>query len=222
MAISDKTRKMLWAKSGNKCALCFHELVMIVEGNNTIIGIECHIVSEHKNGPRHRAMNGNDYDNYGNLILLCPTHHKLIDDNVKKYSEDVLIKIKKDHEYKIALLTEPPKKLKVNLLFKCEHTRDLVRCLFGAEAFATDYPIECKKDYDLFSEFFDWVNNSDVLEDLDEFARISYFDSIFDRIHAAGYVILIGNESQYGKYKLNTSFVFIRTKEDYEKNKLSF
>lgn len=44
---------MLWEKSGNKCALCFHELVMLIEDNNTLIGAECHIVSESKNGSQN-------------------------------------------------------------------------------------------------------------------------------------------------------------------------
>lgn len=47
MCITDKTRKTLWVKSGNRCLLCRIELVQETDGvtENLIIGEECHIVS---------------------------------------------------------------------------------------------------------------------------------------------------------------------------------
>lgn len=99
MSISDKVRKELWSKSGNKCAICHIDLFSDGLNDSYNIGEECHIISERPNGPRH--MNGiNDYDTYNNLILLCRNHHKEIDDpaNITKYSIESLREIKNKHE----------------------------------------------------------------------------------------------------------------------------
>lgn len=100
MAISDKDRKRLWAKSGNRCAICRHELIMTNENQSDFnIGEECHIVSSTPNGPRHESGLEN-YDSYDNLILLCRNHHKIIDDisNILLFSKERLFDIKSKHE----------------------------------------------------------------------------------------------------------------------------
>lgn len=99
MNISDKVRKDLWAKSGNRCAICHKELFSCIDKDDFNIGEECHIVSSQPNGPRH-IDNYGDYDSFDNIILLCRNHHKEIDDpaNINLYSVDKLIEIKKQHE----------------------------------------------------------------------------------------------------------------------------
>ena len=100
MAITDKTRKTLWARSGNRCAMCRVELV--AEKNeherNLNLGDECHIISEKNNGPRHISNNEKDYDDYENLILLCKNHHRTIDELWETYTADLLRTIKSNHE----------------------------------------------------------------------------------------------------------------------------
>lgn len=100
MGILDKDRKHLWAKSGNRCAICKHELFLSNKNNEDFnIGEECHIVSSQLKGPRH-VDNYQDYDSYDNLILLCRNHHKEIDDisNVSIYTKEKLHQIKHEHE----------------------------------------------------------------------------------------------------------------------------
>ena len=100
MSISDKDRKHLWAKSGNRCAICRQELFLSNKNNEDFnIGEECHIVSSQLKGPRH-VDNYQDYDSYDNLILLCRNHHKEIDDisNVSIYTKEKLHQIKHEHE----------------------------------------------------------------------------------------------------------------------------
>lgn len=100
MAISDKDRKRLWAKSGNRCAICRQELVLTNENKSDFnIGEECHIVSSKSSGPRHEDYWEN-YDIYENLILLCRNHHKTIDDtsNLLIFPKQRLIDIKNKHE----------------------------------------------------------------------------------------------------------------------------
>lgn len=103
MTISLSTRKMLWGRSGNKCAFpdCKSELIMedITINDSTIIGEECHIVGEKLTSPRgNHGLPLEDRGNYSNLILLCHNHHKIIDDQVNTYTVEILNKIKSEHE----------------------------------------------------------------------------------------------------------------------------
>ena len=101
MAISDKTRKLLWGRAQMRCSFCKNKLDIDATplDNESIIGDECHIISPRINGPRHKS----DYpiekvDSYENLILLCKVHHKMIDDQFETYTTEVLYQIKNNHE----------------------------------------------------------------------------------------------------------------------------
>jgi hypothetical protein len=98
--ISDKTRKTLWARSGNRCAICRIELVAERDAydRNLNIGEECHIISSKGKGPRHLDTYEKDFDDYENLILLCRNHHKTIDEQIETYPVVLLHDIKADHE----------------------------------------------------------------------------------------------------------------------------
>lgn len=90
--------KALFAKSGNKCAFedCSHELIT---KENLFVGQICHIEGFSKNGPRfNKNLNMEECRDFNNLILLCYKHHKIIDNDVSKYSVDLLKKIKSIHE----------------------------------------------------------------------------------------------------------------------------
>jgi hypothetical protein len=105
MAISSKTRKMLWGKSGAKCAICKTDLVVQSESSEAyfIIGDECHISAQNPDGPRYDGeMSKEDRDNGGNLILLCKNHHKIVDDDISTYTIDFLLSLKRDHEESIS------------------------------------------------------------------------------------------------------------------------
>lgn len=206
MSISRKTQKILWTKAGNKCALCNQKLITEIGNNHTILGEECHIVSQQKNGPRHRDLI--DYDSLENLILLCRVHHKLIDDNPEIFTEKILLNIKKSHNLRINKIENDKNGVCLTLL---THTKDLIRTLEGSYMIATDYPAERKEDYQLFREFFEWVNNFDILEDTDEFYKIEKFNPYIEELQKKGYIILLGNAPSYDKYKMETAFVIIQT-----------
>ena len=83
MTISDKTRKILWGKSGNQCAKCRIKLVVNATeaDDQSLVGEECHIVSSKAGGPRFDpTFPTSRLDEYENLILLCRVDHKTIDD----------------------------------------------------------------------------------------------------------------------------------------------
>ena len=112
MAISARDRKILWAKAGNRCSYpgCWLELVLECGGpyTNAVLGEEAHIVSKKAGGPRGREdPPDGGLDSYGNFILLCPTHHTLIDDDEMSdaFSPGTLLEMRRLHETKIRLLT---------------------------------------------------------------------------------------------------------------------
>lgn len=112
MTISARDRKILWAKAGNRCSYpgCWLELVLECGGpdTNAVLGVEAHIVSKKAGGPRGREEPPDGgLDSYGNFILLCPTHHALIDDHDMSdaFSPGTLLEMKRLHEMKIRLLT---------------------------------------------------------------------------------------------------------------------
>lgn len=83
MAITDRTRKLLWGKSGSRCALCRIEMIMdaTTKDDESIVGDECHIISGKPNGPRYDPDFPKDkLDSHQNLLLMCRVDHKMIDD----------------------------------------------------------------------------------------------------------------------------------------------
>ncbi|MCC5578219.1 HNH endonuclease [Microtetraspora sp. AC03309] len=108
MSISPKDRKVLWTRACNICAFpgCRQELTIDDADASTgaelvtVVAQEAHIRSARPKGPRHDPAYPKDkLDTYDNLILLCPTHHTMIDaNNGAGYKVDALIKMRSDHE----------------------------------------------------------------------------------------------------------------------------
>ncbi|CCH33054.1 tetratricopeptide repeat protein [Actinosynnema sp. NPDC047251] len=100
MGISDKDRKLLWGRSGNRCALC--RRLLVTERTSTdedsIVGDEAHIAARSPGGPRHGECPPAQVDRYANLVLLCRVDHKKVDDQPLHYTTELLRKLKKDHE----------------------------------------------------------------------------------------------------------------------------
>lgn len=111
MVLSDRDRKILWAKAGNRCSYrykgnnCTQKMVEAPNGSDTVVGFECHIVGKTKDSARFLDNYPNDkMDTYENRILLCGSHHKLVDDknNEQIYTIQIVRKMKKEHEYFIS------------------------------------------------------------------------------------------------------------------------
>ncbi len=104
MPISDKTRKLLWARSGNRCALCGR---VLTEGPTpsdpaVVLGDECHIISKAANGPRFDPYYAGDHDAYENLLLLCVADNRKVDTQLVTYSVEKLRQLKANHEMAVA------------------------------------------------------------------------------------------------------------------------
>lgn len=101
MGISEKTQKLLWARCGNRCAICKAVLVREAESSSekSLVGEQCHIVSGRPNGPRHDpAFPEELIDSLENLLVLCAVHHKQVDDLVDAFPALKLRQLKADHE----------------------------------------------------------------------------------------------------------------------------
>src|SRR5215469_9859812 len=100
MPLTTRDRKLLWARAGGVCTLCKSRLTEDAKGNDrdVVLGEEAHIVSEEPNGPRYRPMPKEEVDTYANLLLLCPSDHKIVDEQVTYYTEQRLHTLKREHE----------------------------------------------------------------------------------------------------------------------------
>jgi hypothetical protein len=101
MPISNKTRKIIWARSGNICSICKAKLVSDKSEpySSTVFGEECHIISQRPKGPRHKLID--DYDVEDNLIILCANCHKSIDNNVGYYTDEKIKEIRENHQREV-------------------------------------------------------------------------------------------------------------------------
>lgn len=107
MAISDKTRKLLWGRSGGVCAICARRLTADAtdEDPAAVLGEQCHIVGRSPGGPRYAALGAEEVDGYENLVLLCAHHHREVDDQPNHYTADRLRAKKVEHERRMAAYT---------------------------------------------------------------------------------------------------------------------
>ncbi|MEE1083528.1 MAG: ABC-three component system protein [Paludibacteraceae bacterium] len=96
--------KRLFALSGCECANPSCNNKLIAKDYNSILGEICHIEAASSDGPRFNPKQTNDERrSFDNLILLCESCHKIIDNkaNEKDYPVELLKKWKKNHQEKI-------------------------------------------------------------------------------------------------------------------------
>lgn len=189
MTVTDKTRKALWGRSGNRCALCRRELIIdgTPKDDESIVGDECHIVSAKGQGPRcDPGFPLDGIDDPQNLILLCRVHHKMVDDQSETYTVEMLTKLKQNHEKWVSSSlaeekTVPPvriKRIRENIpahLIRISAGQDLFNILDGAMGFSfeNDEP-KSEEEVGVLSSFFqeaqDW---GDLSSDMEAGERVS-------------------------------------------------
>lgn len=94
------TVKNLFALSGNVCANpdCGNTLTK----DEVVIGEICHIEAAETGGPRYNPNSNDEYRrSFDNLILLCESCHKVIDNRVDDYSTSTITEWKKNHEQSV-------------------------------------------------------------------------------------------------------------------------
>jgi len=107
--INISTQIRLWVASGGRCEFpgcnkpVWKDNLTFMPGNFSQIS---HIIGQSPNGPRGSEEKSKKYaKDFNNLMLLCSTHNKLIDDYPDKYTISFLRESKKAHEKRIKTQT---------------------------------------------------------------------------------------------------------------------
>jgi hypothetical protein len=107
IGIDIKTICQLWGISAGRCEMC-NQLLYIdpMFGTTGNFAQNAHVHAVSTNGPRHKEdMTQGEINNVANLMLLCPQHHKMIDDNPDEFKDGLLLQIKTEHEDRICEIT---------------------------------------------------------------------------------------------------------------------
>ncbi len=179
---------MLWARSGNRCALCKIELVSkpTPDAPTVILGEECHIISARGAGPRHAHLAKDQYDAYENLILLCANHHTQIDSAVPLFSTEAISLLKGIHEEWVrrslqkdaAAFANPD--LHVQSLARLVSGKAVLDIVCGSHAFLYDYPDDLPNDQSEIVGSF--------LQDAQDYGDILTSEGIERRVSAGNYL----------------------------------
>lgn len=95
---SQATLKRLFAESGNVCAFPGCETRLIDSQTGIVVGEVCHIKAREAAGPRYDPdQPESEREGYGNLILLCSVHHKIVDGDLDTYTVELLSRMKEEH-----------------------------------------------------------------------------------------------------------------------------
>ena len=198
MPISDKNRKVLWARSGNRCAFCRVTLVIEKTAKDaaSVVGEECHIVSSAPTGPRFDSKFSPDsIDDVENLVLLCATHHKMIDDQFETYTAVIVRSIKQGHEKWVEeKLQDEAKPLPVRIrrfkenipksLARVTSGKDLLAMISGTFAHYPDHDSDLSdEEVELVGGFMQEVSDwRDIGKDLEPIERVRTAKRLHDLI----------------------------------------
>lgn len=95
--------KALYAASGGICAFPGCGAHLVDSATGAILGDVCHIPAAAEGGPRYSPeLTAEERNSVTNLIVLCPTHHRLIDSRPSDYPASTLRAMKQKHEANIA------------------------------------------------------------------------------------------------------------------------
>jgi hypothetical protein len=101
---SERTIKRLFALSGNRCAFPRCQTALIQ--GDTVVGQVCHIKAANPGGSRYDAQQTNaERHSFENLILMCGTHHTVIDAAKKPTPSSVSLSSKPSMKKALCRLT---------------------------------------------------------------------------------------------------------------------
>jgi hypothetical protein len=110
---SQRTLKILFGRSGNQCAHPKCTNPVVVGGNEKSSDLVSAQISHilPVGGPKAPRATKNPVPNLnepGNLLLLCPTHHGIVDGQYESYPSELLREWKRAHEAKVEELGQRP------------------------------------------------------------------------------------------------------------------
>lgn len=100
---SQKTLKVLFALSRNECSWpgCTEKIISdkTEKSDELVVGQIAHIYAISEDGPRGKAgLTSAQLNEPANLLLLCPTHHVIVDGQHETYPAQLLLDWKAKHE----------------------------------------------------------------------------------------------------------------------------
>jgi len=96
---SQRTIKRLFSLTGNQCAFPKCNAPLIDSDSGALLGDVCHIKAKNPEGPRYDASQSDrDRHAFENLIVMCPSHHRVVDSDEASYTVERLRQIKAEHE----------------------------------------------------------------------------------------------------------------------------
>jgi len=122
--IPEKVRLRLWLRAGGRCEYkgcndyLYKDSLTLADMNR---GYIAHIISDSPNGARGEPSFSKEMSkDFDNLMLLCDTHHRLIDrEKVEEHPVELLKAYKKEHEDRIELLTSINPSHKTHIIKFC-------------------------------------------------------------------------------------------------------
>jgi hypothetical protein len=136
-----------------------------------VIGEICHIEAAEPGGARYNSQQTDEERrSFENLMLLCPTHHKIID-NVTMYSPEVLRQMKVNHESRFKgrpFLVSDELLAKIFNYDKREAIFDALTNLIRATMSRTSISFEEIMDFDRATDKADLLFEQDIIDYLDE------------------------------------------------------
>lgn len=133
--VTAKTRVALWTRTAGRCQYegCNRPLLGDMISGSELLNdaYVAHIIARDPNGPRGDDVRSPKLANdINNLMLLCNTHHNLIDkEDIEGHPEARLIAMKQAHEHRIALVTDVQNDMGTHIL------------LYGARISEHDCPV---------------------------------------------------------------------------------
>jgi hypothetical protein len=111
------TVKRLFAVASNRCAFPGCPVPLIDPATGEVLAEICHIKGHREAAMRYDSgQTDHERHAFENLLLLCPTHHKLVDGRNASYSVQDLRKMKTEHELHAAAVTIPSDAIIIDLL----------------------------------------------------------------------------------------------------------
>jgi hypothetical protein len=119
--VSLKNKIFIWGKSAGRCQYpsCKKVLWKDTSAKSEFnLAYIAHIVASSPSGPRgSEELSEKLADDLSNLMLLCDTHHRLIDrEEIEGHSVERLQQMKKDHEQQVEYLTSLAEKPKTKIV----------------------------------------------------------------------------------------------------------
>lgn len=103
-----KTIKRLFAVSGNRCAFPKCQSTLVDTDTGKVTGRICHIRGFRPGSSRYDPQQSEaERHGYENLLLMCPSHHDVVDSDPESYTVERLGEIKSRHEALYAGGSEP-------------------------------------------------------------------------------------------------------------------